>query len=715
MRVARRQLVEDLAVVCRRMSPVAAGRTPRRRSRARSASAASAASMRSLAALVLEIADGIDHHVAEPQQLRCSLRKRHAAHRVAAVGVEQQDVLAVARRASASRYTPRRRRAPCCRPPSARGSARTAAGSLAGEKRPTRTVESKSTNVTSTASSSASTNCTAAVAAARRSCSMLSLVSSSRPRCSGSAVARRAFGEERDRLRPPSSRTSKSAAVEAARPTAPSLPRDDDRQADEVDRRARNAAAAPATDAPRAGARRRHTHSHAHGQACARREALRSLLAVQGAAVARRDACVWRAVPYNRRCACAGRLSGRAGHPDPAPGPDRRLRHRVPGREPPAGPASRRRRRLRSPSPIPSASTPTSAPTSRPTPASSSRTTASASLKRIVTAIRDAGGSLLYILHVDGAGPNRRRPRRAARGRPGNHASRPGGAARADPDDRARPVADPRARAAVPALLRRRRSRADPAAQRAGPRRARRRPGAAQRAAPDADDGDHRRAAGRDAARRTCGWPTCSTSRSKRSRPESSRLRSHRDGRRAAALLRRAAAARRPGRRPSSRAAGLHGGLQGHPRRLRVDVHDPDRASARRRRQHLRAHGDGDALRDQVGHAVLRAPDQPRRPRGVHVPLSAGRPGADPQDGRRGNHARAAGARDARARRRAGCGIRCSRRSSARPRARTSSPTPPTSCCRSRTSSGRSSPASSAASSSSACATSATRATPASS
>ena len=34
--------------------------------------------------------------------------------------------------------------------------------------------------------------------------------------------------------------------------------------------------------------------------------------------------------------------------------------------------------------------------------------------------------------------------------------------------------------------------------------------------------------------------------------------------------------------------------------------------------------------------------DQPRRPRGVLVPLSAGRRRADPQDGRRGNHARAA-------------------------------------------------------------------------
>ena len=74
---------------------------------------------------------------------------------------------------------------------------------------------------------------------------------------------------------------------------------------------------------------------------------------------------------------------------------------------------------------------------------------------------------------------------------------------------------------------------------------------------------------------------------------------------------------------------------------LRVDVHDPHRAPPRRGRQHLGAHGDGDALRDQVGHAVLQPADQPRRHRGVLVSLSARRRGADPEDGRRGNHHRA--------------------------------------------------------------------------
>ena len=93
--------------------------------------------------------------------------------------------------------------------------------------------------------------------------------------------------------------------------------------------------------------------------------------------------------------------------------------------------------------------------------------------------------------------------------------------------------------------------------------------------------------------------------------------------------------------------------------------HDPHRAPARRGREHLRAHGDGDALRDQVGHAVLQPADQPRRPRGVLVPLSAGRRRADPQDGGRGNHARAARLRHEGATRAARSSTRCSARSSA--------------------------------------------------
>ena len=49
-------------------------------------------------------------------------------------------------------------------------------------------------------------------------------------------------------------------------------------------------------------------------------------------------------------------------------------------------------------------------------------------------------------------------------------------------------------------------------------------------------------------------------------------VRPHRDGRRAAALLRRPDRSRRPGHRSPSRAARLHRGVQGHPRRLRLDL-----------------------------------------------------------------------------------------------------------------------------------------------
>ena len=117
--------------------------------------------------------------------------------------------------------------------------------------------------------------------------------------------------------------------------------------------------------------------------------------------------------------------------------------------------------------------------------------------------------------------------------------------------------------------------------------------------------------------------------------------------------------------------------------------HDPHRAPARRRHRHLGAHGDGDALRDQVGHAVLQSPGESRRPRRVLVSLSAGRRDDDPQDGRLGNHRRAARLRDqgvaARPDGRARV-LRVHRRAVAR---RLHSRTSPTSTCSSRTSSGR--------------------------
>ena len=46
------------------------------------------------------------------------------------------------------------------------------------------------------------------------------------------------------------------------------------------------------------------------------------------------------------------------------------------------------------------ASIPTSKPTSPPAPVSSSKTTAAAALKKVLAAIRDAGGTLVYVLHT---------------------------------------------------------------------------------------------------------------------------------------------------------------------------------------------------------------------------------------------------------------------------------------------------------------------------
>ena len=148
-----------------------------------------------------------------------------------------------------------------------------------------------------------------------------------------------------------------------------------------------------------------------------------------------------------------------------------------------------------------------------------------------------------------------------------------GGAVRRPAGHRVQPLADARARAAVPALLRRRRPRPDPAAQRPGPGRDGQRPGAAQHPAPHQGDGDHRRAAGRDAARRTCGWRTCSTSRSSRSR----RRRSASSSASRWSTCSRTTSAELLDRVDlvidhHPRAARLQRGLQGHPRRLRLDV-----------------------------------------------------------------------------------------------------------------------------------------------
>ena len=195
------------------------------------------------------------------------------------------------------------------------------------------------------------------------------------------------------------------------------------------------------------------------------------------------------------------------------------------------------------------------------------------------------------------------------------------------------------------------------------------------------DDGHHRRHPGRDAAGEPADAEPARHPRRGGDAGVGQGVRPRRDGGRPAALFRRPHRSRGPRHRPSSRAAGLHGGLQGHPRRLRVDVHHPHRAPPRRGHQHLGAHGDGDALRDQVGHAVLQPADQPRRHRGLLVPVSARRRRPDPEDGRRGNHHRTARTTSSKRTQAARSSSRCSARSWDRPSARTSSRTSRTSSC----------------------------------
>ena len=110
-----------------------------------------------------------------------------------------------------------------------------------------------------------------------------------------------------------------------------------------------------------------------------------------------------------------------------------------------------------------------SRPTSAPAPASSSKDNARRNLRKILEAVRDAGGTLVYVLGVGAASTAKRAeesPRRVSRRRRTSRCPSSSGTA----SHRVQPVADARACAAMPALSQRRRSCADHAAQRSGSR-----------------------------------------------------------------------------------------------------------------------------------------------------------------------------------------------------------------------------------------------------
>ena len=332
-------------------------------------------------------------------------------------------------------------------------------------------------------------------------------------------------------------------------------------------------------------------------------------------------------------------MSGRTGHPVAQRRPAAQLRGRLPRREPAGRQAparSRHQHHRRRPAPG------RHLPQSRHLSEHLLHRSEQRPPQRSQDPVRDSRRGR----HADLRAAHRAaEPESGGRAEGGIHGPGRSRARRADPADarhRAQPVDDESARPAVPALLRRRRQGPHPAAQRSGSRRARQRAGAAQPAAADEDDGHHRRRPGRDAAGEPAHGEHARHPRRADHAGVVRRVRADCHRRRAAALFRRPAPARGSRHRSPPGAARLQRGVQGYPRRLRLDLHHPDRAPARRRRQHLGAHGHGDALRDQVRHAVLRASHQSRRPRGVHLPVSARRCRADPQDGRRGNHAGAA-------------------------------------------------------------------------
>ena len=268
--------------------------------------------------------------------------------------------------------------------------------------------------------------------------------------------------------------------------------------------------------------------------------------------------------------AVSSRLSGRTGHQDARRDPAARLRGRVHRREPAARAAPPRRGR-HGDRRRPAAHRHLSQSRPRPQHLRHHRR------QRPPQPQEDSRGGARRRRHAGLRARHRRRRHRQARRRVPRRVSRrlvpvDVGAVRRAAAHRVQPLADARARAAVPALLQRRRPRADHAAQRSRSRRDGQRPGAAQRPAPHQDHGDHRRDPGRDAAGEPADGQPARHPRRGDHAGVAQGIRPHRDGRRAAALLRRPDRPRRPGHRPSSRAAGLHRGLQGHPRRLRIDV-----------------------------------------------------------------------------------------------------------------------------------------------
>ena len=83
---------------------------------------------------------------------------------------------------------------------------------------------------------------------------------------------------------------------------------------------------------------------------------------------------------------------------------------------------------------------------------------------------------------------------------------------------------------------------------------------------------------------------------------------------------------------------GYTAAFKGHPPGLRFDGDHPHGTHAVGRRERIGADGHGNAVRDQIGHAIPQPPHAPRGPRCVHVPLSTGERRSRAQDGRCGNH-----------------------------------------------------------------------------